>query len=68
MKIPKLKSDYELAIWLSRHKSKCKDYECLICSVMDCPHGDLIHNHHDGCPSCVLEKPCEGTDAALAVG
>ena len=28
-----------------------KDPECSVCSVLDCPMGDPLHYHHDGCPS-----------------
>ena len=26
--------------------------ECDICGIADCPHGEPLHHHHDGCPSC----------------
>jgi len=26
--------------------------ECIDCGAIDCPHGDPMHYHHDGCPSC----------------
>lgn len=26
--------------------------ECTECSWICCPHGDELHFHHDGCPSC----------------
>lgn len=28
------------------------DGECLLCGVLDCPHGEPLHYHHDGCPAC----------------
>lgn len=31
----------------------CPDAECSECSKVICPHGDDMHFHHDGCPSCV---------------
>lgn len=31
---------------------ECDDQECEICSYRDCPHHDVMHYHHDGCPSC----------------
>lgn len=34
---------------------QCPDVECELCSIRDCPYHDLIHYHHDGCPSCSLE-------------
>lgn len=30
----------------------CPNCECSVCSVIVCPHGDKMHLHHDGCPSC----------------
>lgn len=30
----------------------CPDGECLVCGEIICPHGDSMHFHHDGCPSC----------------
>ena len=27
-------------------------YECLACGERDCPHGEPLHYHHDGCPAC----------------
>lgn len=34
--------------------------ECGICAVLDCPHGDPLHYHHDGCPSCYAPKTDSG--------
>jgi len=31
---------------------QCPDLECLLCGVRDCPHGEPLHYHHDGCPDC----------------
>ena len=33
----------------------CGDPECCICAVLDCPHGEPMHHHHDGCPACTQE-------------
>lgn len=30
----------------------CPDAECMECAAIICPHGDEMHFHHDGCPSC----------------
>lgn len=30
----------------------CDDPECHECGAIICPHGDELHFHHDGCPSC----------------
>jgi len=39
--------DGEDAPWLA---------ECLWHGHTDCPHGDPLHYHHDGCPSCVCDE------------
>lgn len=33
--------------------------ECSFCGSVICPHGDGMHFHHDGCPSCAED----GSDA-----
>jgi hypothetical protein len=30
----------------------CTEGECVICGVIDCPDGEPLHYHHDGCPAC----------------
>lgn len=30
----------------------CPEAECLDCGARDCPHGEPLHYHHDGCPAC----------------
>jgi hypothetical protein len=37
---------------------------CDSCAVVFCPHGDNLHFHHDGCPSCV--EPPAVPDAGLS--
>ena len=38
----------------------CPDPECSLCAMRACPHGDFLHFHHDGCPSCYyLEEQCK---------
>lgn len=32
--------------------AECPDPECMVCGVRDCPHGEPLHYHHDGCPAC----------------
>ena len=32
------------------------DGECLACGARDCPYGEPLHYHHDGCPSCEEEE------------
>lgn len=42
------------------HTADCNDDggECGLCAVYDCPHQEILHYHHDGCPCCDLpEKP-----------
>ena len=34
----------------------CDDNECMICSVRDCPHEEVMHYHHDGCPVCYYDE------------
>ena len=34
----------------------CKVDECLLCSIRDCPDGEPLHYHHDGCPCCYSEE------------
>lgn len=29
--------------------------ECIVCGARDCPHGEPLHHHHDGCPQCCME-------------
>jgi len=31
--------------------------ECIICGFRDCPHGEPLHYHHDGCPACINDDP-----------
>lgn len=37
---------------LHPHTDACPDMECTICSERDCPRGEPLHYHHDGCPVC----------------
>jgi hypothetical protein len=30
--------------------------ECIGCGARDCPHGEPLHYHHDGCPACDLVR------------
>lgn len=34
----------------------CGDGECGACGQIICPHGDSMHFHHDGCPSCAQHE------------
>lgn len=35
----------------------CPEDECEVCGLAACPHGDPMHYHHDGCPSCNEASP-----------
>lgn len=37
----------------------CGDPECMECGEIICPHGEPLHFHHDGCPSCTLDDDDE---------
>lgn len=37
----------------------CDDGECATCGQIICPHGDGMHFHHDGCPSCAQDDSHE---------
>lgn len=44
----------------------CPIGECEVCAVRDCPHGDAMHHHHDGCPSCALPgETCDDCGAPM---
>jgi hypothetical protein len=30
----------------------CNEDECTICGIINCPFGEPLHFHHDGCPAC----------------
>jgi len=34
------------------HGEPCRSEECQLCGVLDCPHNEPLHYHHDGCPAC----------------
>lgn len=34
----------------------CPDMECSSCAIRECPHGEPLHFHHDGCPACYLDQ------------
>lgn len=40
---------------VDRLLNHCQICECSECSEIVCPHGDPLHLHHDGCPSCSTE-------------
>lgn len=35
----------------------CDIDECMICARRDCPRGEPLHYHHDGCPCCDMPLP-----------
>lgn len=38
-----------------RHPVACREPECLLCGMRDCPLHEPLHYHHDGCPVCVFD-------------
>jgi len=34
------------------HKDHEPLHECMECGVIECPHHEPLHFHHDGCPAC----------------
>jgi len=38
---------------------QCDESECFGCGVRDCPFGEPLHYHHDGCPVCVFQSETE---------
>lgn len=41
----------ELHRW-RRKVAPCTVSECMLCGELDCPFGEPLHYHHDGCPAC----------------
>jgi hypothetical protein len=39
-------------------RDECLEPECVDCAVRDCPYGEPLHYHHDGCPAC--DGPAKG--------
>lgn len=35
---------------------ECEDPECMICGIIECPHDEPLHFHHDGCPDCYADE------------
>lgn len=42
--------------WVGFYLMACEDPECLECGRIICPHGDPMHFHHDGCPTCAQHE------------
>jgi hypothetical protein len=57
----------ELRAMVATHPptDQCQDMECLVCGVRDCPDGEPLHYHHDGCPAC-WTPPNENASTDLA--
>jgi hypothetical protein len=34
----------------------CDRYQCMICSLRDCPSGDIYHYDYHGCPTCYKQN------------
>ena len=45
-----------LSAMVDKLLAHCPDGECFTCGVAVCPHGEPLHFHHDGCPSCYQEQ------------
>lgn len=50
---------FKKSLEVNKPRSDCKEcggepenYECITCGMKDCPHGEPLHYHHDGCPAC----------------
>ncbi|SER36859.1 hypothetical protein [Giesbergeria anulus] len=41
---------------VDRLLTHCEDGECATCGAIVCKHGDVMHFHHDGCPSCSTDQ------------
>lgn len=44
--------EYEIDLTYQCETPDCDGNECLACGQKDCPHGEPLHYHHDGCPAC----------------
>lgn len=44
--------------WLTgpTHQPPCNDENCFNCAAHKCPARERLHNHHDGCPCCDMQK------------
>lgn len=42
----------------------CDDGECPTCAQIICPHGGVMHFHHDGCPSCAEHEAAMAKEAS----
>lgn len=34
----------------------CPRNECVYCGIICCPHQEMMHFHHDGCPACIEDE------------
>lgn len=41
-----------MTLIMTGHTCTSGDEECLGCGAEDCPFGEPLHWHHDGCPTC----------------
>lgn len=47
---------------LIKHYRTCTDVECMRCGVLECPHEEPLHLHHDSCPSCISHQQDQKTN------
>jgi hypothetical protein len=46
--------NFEFEIAPCSHPKENQNIDCLSCGQRACPHGEPLHFHADGCPSCAL--------------
>jgi hypothetical protein len=39
---------------------RCDREYCAGCAMAECPQGEPLHRHHDGCPACWSEAQLSG--------
>jgi hypothetical protein len=41
-----------LARLAQKHPHACREPECYLCAMRDCPYHEPFHYHQNGCPAC----------------
>lgn len=44
-------TDMDVRLMCTGDTATCEDMECLDCGERECPQGEPLHFHHDGCPA-----------------
>lgn len=59
----------KVAMFLEQHPPavRCGVNECELCAWRDCPHSEVLHYHHDGCPAC-SQDDIESASEAVRTG